>query len=128
MDANEGPKIDLSALKETITNDWTDDTEALLFLAVEVSEKRLRHWVRLPFACGLTLVGLLTRAEVTAPSPRLRLHKRSAFRPRVHPVRAQRARFTPRDQPRQTFRSPPKSIPSLTTEMKRGPSTMKNAP
>jgi hypothetical protein len=56
LDAVDGLALDICSLR-----DWQRglgaDTTVLAFLGVEVSEKRGRHWVRLPFACGLRVLG-----------------------------------------------------------------------
>jgi hypothetical protein len=55
LDAGVGPVMDLMDLQEKLSS-LADDRDVLVFAGVEVSEKRVRHWVRLPWACGLSLV------------------------------------------------------------------------
>jgi hypothetical protein len=118
LDAKKAPSLDLNTLKETIKNDWDDTSEALIFIAQEVSEKRLRHWVRLPFACALTLVGHITKAQVLTPHPK-RTHTRSSrsgkprhSRPayRFANARAPKYRSWPSPGPRPQSPNAPKQI------------------
>ena len=62
LDAADGLELDICGLR-----DWQrglgSEATVLAFLGVEVSEKRGRHWVRLPFACGLRVLGEVVLAR-----------------------------------------------------------------
>ncbi len=74
LDAVDGLELDICSLR-----DWQRglgaDMTVLAFLGVEVSEKRGRHWVRLPFACGLRVLG-----EVVLANGRMRAADRGRVR------------------------------------------------
>jgi hypothetical protein len=50
------------------THKYPDATEWITFFGVEVAEKRARHWVRLPFACALSINSF--KSEPQIPKPR----------------------------------------------------------
>ncbi len=74
LDAADGLELDICGLR-----DWQrglgSEATVLAFLGVEVSEKRGRHWVRLPFACGLRVLG-----EVVLANGRMRAADRGRVR------------------------------------------------
>ncbi len=83
LDAAEGLELDICGLR-----DWHRglgmEATVLAFLGVEVSEKRGRHWVRLPFACGLRVLGeVVLNAEVGLVMAYLGGRKRPAEREMV---------------------------------------------
>ncbi|HEX2899841.1 MAG TPA: hypothetical protein VHS96_08995 [Bacteroidia bacterium] len=83
LDSAVAPVLDVCSLRDGV-DQRPGDAEWLVFLGVEVSEKRCRHWVRLPFACGLTCVGVVCAGDLEdarlRPSGRRRAQSRVMVR------------------------------------------------
>jgi hypothetical protein len=95
LDAADSLNVDVTHIGPYLDR-YPPDTEWVMFFGVEVAEKRGRHWVRLPFACGLEVMTAHTSAPDEAGDSQDRERKRGPRRTTPRPYRGAMRSALPR--------------------------------